>query len=229
MLPPAPPPQPRFDGFSNAFSASPNVSRVKRQRTGSVMPQNGSPGRASSPARSPANSPAKRRASEHEEDGPRTPTPGPTDDIDMEMGGQKLGVDALSLGNVDSKTEVRPTSSIIAGSNKKLLYHLFNYVPVSRFQSTYNESSHTQPVLYRILNYRPALHLDREGVYGSWLSDLLEACGNPASTFDQLLDVFTCAMANCAKIAASGLREPSYPEFHLAEVCLLPEQFMLIR
>jgi hypothetical protein len=105
-----------------------------------------------------------------------------------------------------------------AKSNKQLLYHIFNYIPVSRFQSTYVDSLYARPVLYRILNYRPAFKLDEEGEYGSWLSDLLEACGNPASTFDQLLDSFTCAMTNCAKIAASGLKEPSHPHFHLAEV-----------
>lgn len=106
MLPPAPPPQPRFDGFNNAFSVTPSVSRIKRQRTTSTMPQTGSPSKAASPARSPVNSPAKRRASENDDDGPRTPTPGPMDDVDMELGLGVPDVPALSSASLDARAEV---------------------------------------------------------------------------------------------------------------------------
>jgi len=103
----------------------------------------------------------------------------------------------------------------------QLLSYMFNYSPLSKFQTSFDEATRWQPVLYRILNYRPPPTIDREGEYGRYCAELLQACGDASIPFNRLVEISARCLAGCLRVVTPTLEMPDCPDFRLEEVGLL--------
>lgn len=196
---------PRFDTFNNAFAASPTVSRVKRQRTEPVIP-NGSP---SSPVKavSPMVSPIRNRAvSERPE--PVSPSPLFGDDIEMLPDDDLLDEAAPKASEADDSTDLKA----------ELLYHIFNFIPPNRLQTTLDKDLYSTTGLYRILNHRPSPGSELVDRYGRSCNSLLQACGDKHSSFDVVLRLVAESLAECLDISSAHIRLETPTHCSLSEV-----------
>jgi hypothetical protein len=123
-----------------------------------------------------------------------------------------------AIAAMDERAEVSPLRTLQVVTKSKLLYHLLDYTPLSPFQAVYDDEIHTRPALYRIMNYRPALELDRAAQCSRYCSTLLQACGDPALSYEALLHVIAESLTGCLHLVISALEPTESPRFHLEEV-----------
>lgn len=171
-------------------------------------------GEASSPVKmvSPLASPSRKRAVTERPE-PVSPSPVPADDIEM------LPVDPLPDDPVPEAIEAQPQVELrhIVDPKAELLFHIFNYIPPTRFEATFEPRLFSQTVLYRVLNYRPSTDLDTEGQYGRSCNYLLQACGDTNATFETILQALGEVSMGCLEIVTSPLADDDTAPFHLAE------------
>ncbi|WVR06065.1 hypothetical protein IAU60_003093 [Kwoniella sp. DSM 27419] len=194
---------PVFGGLNNAFATSPTVGpRSKRQKTVDISP-------ATSPTKGRGLASSPFRASPVKPQRHRTSSPGTADEADeadeeaaIDWGQEHNDIlDPLADGPVqrDEKAE--------------LLYHLFNHVIMSSFQSTMGMT--TEPTIYRIINYRPPLHVQGHELYMKHCSDLLRACGDAELSAAWLIrqvvrcadGMMSCLLSALAEVALVTLSE----------------------
>ncbi|OCF41535.1 hypothetical protein I317_04643 [Kwoniella heveanensis CBS 569] len=196
-------PVPAFGGFNNAFFVTPTVGpRAKRQKTADVSPHT-SPSKAAppspfqgSPSKSQQRASSPMLGDEDEGDGHAGVDWGINDDAANGM----LADDQQAEGRKDEKAEVSAELSIALSTTKadnelwQLLYHLFSHVAVSAFQTSMGYL--TEPTIYRIMNYRPPAHFEAHALYAQSCADLLQACAELESSYEQLVEVVTRALSD---------------------------------
>jgi len=127
--------------------------------------------------------------------------------------------DELLLEVIAPEPEAEIEQDTAVDAKAELLYHIFNYIPPTRFQATFEKKLYSQTVLYRIINYRPLLKLDPEGRYGRACNVLLQACGETTATFESILQTLGEVTMECLQIVTAPLTHEDAAHFHLTEVC----------
>jgi hypothetical protein len=149
------------------------------------------------------------------------------DDFDMGDGNDMTGVtldEAPEADMIDERSDVSARARgvpMVRPLMGQLLSHMFNYSPLSKFQASFDDATRWQPVLYRVLNYRPTPTIDREGGYGRYCAELLQACGDATIPFNRLVEIFARCLAGCLSVVAPTLETPECQNFHLEEVRLV--------
>jgi hypothetical protein len=180
---------PLFGNFKDAFTSTTDT-RAKRSRTGPEPPAPSGPKSAS-----PTNiTPRALTQVVEEASSPVSPSDEPWND-GADINTDYVMDEVVETRSTDSRAEVSffdVWSRTSAYQMIQFLHHITSFTTHSPFEIGVECSIDPQPVLYRILNYRPDPQADLKDTYLNACAQLLRACGDSTSYEDLLNVVSSC-------------------------------------